>query len=396
MAQEKGIRRIQDADVSGKAVLVRVDYNVPMAGATIKDDARIRASLPTLELLRKRGATIVLATHLGRPDGVAVAELRLDPIAQRLSELLGCAVRKLDDCVGPDVVRAVRSSAAGEVLLLENVRFHREEEENDAAFSNALADVADVYVDDAFGTAHRAHATTVGVAERLPSYAGLLLQKEVDVLSRLVKSPARPYWAIVGGKKASDKLGVLRDLVTRVDGILIGGGVAFTFLAATGAEVGDSRVDGELLEDIRTIVRLAREKGTTIVLPTDAILAPSLREPEKAVVGSATKIPHGLAGFDIGPRTVAAFAGEIARARSIVWAGPMGAFETPAFAAGTRGVAEAVAASGAFSVIGGGETGEALEEMGLADKVSFVSTGGGACLSFVRGKTLPALAVLET
>jgi phosphoglycerate kinase len=395
MGHAKAMRRVQDAAVSGKAVLVRVDYNVPMAGTTIKDDGRIRASLPTIDLLLARGATVVLATHLGRPDGVAVAELRLDPIARRLAELLGRPVRKLDDCIGADVVREVRGSAAGTVLLLENVRFHREEEENDSGFSGALAEIADVYVDDAFGTAHRAHATTVGVAERLPSYAGLLLQREVDVLSRLVASPDRPYWAIVGGKKASDKLGVLRDLVSRVDGILIGGGVAFTFLAATGADVGDSRVDGDLLEDIRGIAQQAEEKGTKIVLPVDAVLAPSLREPEKAAVGSATRIPHGLAGFDIGPQTVVAFARHIAAARSIVWAGPMGAFETPAFAAGTRGVAEAVARSGAFSVIGGGETGEAIEEMGLSGRVSFISTGGGACLSFVRGKTLPALAVLE-
>jgi phosphoglycerate kinase len=217
----------------------------------------------------------------------------------------------------------------------------------------------------------------------------------VDVLSRLVNDPARPYWAIVGGKKASDKLGVLRDLIPRVDGILIGGGVAFTFLAATGADVGDSRVDRTLLDDVRGIARLAAEKGTKIVLPVDAVLAPSLSMPEKSAVGDATRIPSGLSGFDIGPETIAMFAREIASARSIVWAGPMGAFETPAFAAGTRGVAEAVATSGAFSVIGGGETGEALQEMGYADRVSFVSTGGGACLAYVRGKTLPALAALE-
>jgi phosphoglycerate kinase len=395
MGRAKSLRRIQGADVAGKIVLVRVDYNVPLEGSTIKDDARIRASLPTLGLLLHRGATVVLVTHLGRPDGVAVPELRLDPVGTRLSELLRRPVRKLGDCIGVEVVSAVRSSAPGSVLLLENVRFHREEEENDAAFSDALAKVADVYVDDAFGTAHRAHASTVGVAERLPSYAGLLVQKEVDVLSRLVNDPDRPYWAIVGGKKASDKLGVLRDLVPRVDGILIGGGVAFTFLAATGADVGDSRVDRDLLEDIRGIVRLAAEKGTKIVLPIDAVVAPSLSMPEKSAIGDATRIPPGLSGFDIGPETVVMFAREIARARSIVWAGPMGAFETAAFAAGTRGVAEAVATSGAFSVIGGGETGEALQEMGYAERVSFVSTGGGACLAYVRGKTLPALAALE-
>ncbi len=395
MGRAMTIRRIQDAEVVGKRVLVRVDYNVPMEGTTIKDDSRIRASLPTIDLLRKRGAVVVLATHLGRPDGAATPELRLDPIGKRLATLAGCPVKKLDDCVGDAVLQAVRAAKAGDLILLENVRFHREEEENAPAFSDALASLADVYVDDAFGTAHRAHASTVGVAERRPAYAGLLVQREVDMLSRLLHDPERPYVAIVGGKKASDKLGVLRDLVSRVDEILVGGGVAFTFLAALGADVGDSRVDPDLFSDIEAIARLAAERGTDIVLPVDAVLAPSLTAPSEVTVGDAAKIGPGLCGFDIGPKTVARFGETIARARSIVWAGPMGAFETPAFAAGTRSVAEAVAASGAFSVIGGGETGEAIEEMGLSDKVSFISTGGGACLSYLRGKTLPALAVLE-
>ncbi len=395
MGRARTIRRVQDADVAGKRVLVRVDYNVPMEGTTIKDDSRIRASLPTLDLLRKRGAVVILATHLGRPDGVATPELRLDPIGKHLATLVARPVTKLDDCVGDGVLRAVRAAEAGDLVLLENVRFHREEEENNPAFSDALAALADVYVDDAFGTAHRAHASTVGVAERRPAYAGLLVQQEVDMLSRLLYDPERPYVAIVGGKKASDKLGVLRDLVSRVDAILIGGGVAFTFLAALGADVGDSRVDRDLFADIEAIARLAAERGTEIVLPVDAVLAPSLTTSAGATVGDAAKIGRGLCGFDIGPKTVARFAEIIARARSIVWAGPMGAFETPAFSAGTRGVAEAVASSGAFSVIGGGETGEAIEEMGLSDRVSFVSTGGGACLSYLRGKTLPALAVLE-
>lgn len=395
MGRAKTIRRVQDAAVAGRRVLVRVDYNVPMDGTTVKDDARIRASLPTLNLLRERGATTVLVTHLGRPDGVALQELRLDPVGKHLATLLGHPVRKLDECVGEDVVKAVRASKPGDFVLLENVRFHREEEENEAAFSDALAKVGEIYVDDAFGTAHRAHASTVGVAERLPAYAGLLVQQEVDMLSRLLHAPERPYVAIVGGKKATDKLGVLRDLVPRVDAILIGGGVAFTFLAALGADVGDSRVDRDLFADIKTIVQLAADRGTEIVLPIDAMLAPSLSAASDAVVGDAAKIGHGLSGFDIGPKTVARFADVVGRARSIAWAGPMGAFETPAFAAGTRGVAEAVAASRAFSVIGGGETGEAVQEMGLSEKISFISTGGGACLAYLRGKTLPALAVLE-
>ncbi len=395
MGRAKTIRRMQDAQVSGKRVLVRVDYNVPMDGVTVKEDARIRASLPTLEFLIERDAKIVLVTHLGRPDGIAVPELRLDPIARCLAALVDRPVRKLDECVGDEVVAAVRASNPGDITLLENVRFHREEEENEPRFSDELARLADVYIDDAFGTAHRAHASTVGVAERIPAYAGLLMQREVDTLAKLLHDPARPYVAIVGGKKASDKLGVLRDLVTRVDSILVGGGVAFTFLAALGGEVGDSRVDKDLFEDIRTIAKLAESRGTRILLPVDAVVAPSLAGAADAVVGDAMRIQQGLSGFDIGPKTMAQFANVIADARSIAWAGPMGAFETPAFARGTRGIAEAVARSGAFSVIGGGETGEAIEEMGLADKVSFISTGGGACLAYLRGKTLPALAVLE-
>ncbi len=394
MARAQQIRRIQEADVAGKTVLVRVDYNVPMDGRTVKDDARIRASLPTLELLLQRGAKVVLFTHLGRPDGAVVPELRVDPLAERLSALLRRPVQKLDDCVGAAVEASVRAARPGDVLLLENIRFHAEEEANDPSFAAGLAALGDVYVDDAFGTAHRAHASTVGVAERLPAYAGLLVQEEVDQLSRLLRDPARPYVAIVGGKKAADKLGVLRDLVARVDAVLIGGGVAFTVLAATGAEVGGSRVEPELFDDLRAILKAAKERGTEIVLPADAVLAPALSAAE-TTVGDAARIPAGLCGFDIGPKSVAQFSRVIAGARSLVWAGPMGAFEFPAFARGTRGVAEAVAASGAFSVIGGGETGEAVEEMGLSDRIGFISTGGGACLAFLRGKSLPALAVLE-
>lgn len=395
MGQAKGMRRVQDADVRGKRVLVRVDYNVPTDGPIIKDDARIRASLPTIELLLTRGAAVILATHLGRPDGVPAPEWRLDPIARRLAELLGRPVAKLDDCVGDAVVRAVRAMTPGNLILLENVRFHREEEENVPAFSDALAALADVYVNDAFGTAHRAHASTVGVAERLPAYAGLLIQQEVDALSPLLHEPKRPYVAVVGGKKAADKLGVLRDLASRVDAILVGGGVAFTFLAALGADVGASRVDRDLFPDLQAIAKIAADHGTAVVLPSDAVLAPSLADAERAVVGRATSIPAELAGFDIGPATASRFAEVIAGAKSIVWAGPLGAFETPQFAAGTSRVAEAVARTDAYSVIGGGETGEAIEAMGFAGKMSFVSTGGGACLAYLRGKTLPALAVLE-
>ncbi|MDD5265314.1 MAG: phosphoglycerate kinase [Candidatus Bipolaricaulis sp.] len=395
MAQEpRTVRRIQDVDVRGKAVVVRADYNVPMEGETIQDDGRIRASLPTLSNLLDRGALVVVMTHLGRPDGAVVESLRLDPIARRLQELLGRPVRKLDDCVGPAITKAIRGGKPGDVFVVENLRFHAEEEENDPAFSAALAELGDLYVDDAFGTLHRAHASTVGIAERRPAYAGLLVQKEIDVLSRVLYSPVRPYVAIVGGKKASDKLGALRDLVSRVDCILVGGGVAFTFLAASGAIVGDSVVDSSLFEDIRGIVRKAGERGTEIVLPKDVVAAGSLSSDAETRVVPADSIPAGWKGFDIGPETVRLFAERIARAKTVVWAGPMGAFEFAPFAAGTRGVAEAVAASSSFSVIGGGETGEAVAQFGFGNRVSFVSTGGGACLAYLRGKSLPALDVL--
>jgi phosphoglycerate kinase len=389
------LRRMQDADVGGKSVLVRVDYNVPMEDRAIKDDTRIRATLPTIRMLVDRGARVILMAHLGRPDGAVVDVLRLDSIGKRLSQLLGRPVTKLNDCVGEEVEAAVRGGKAGDVFLLENLRFHAEEEENDPGFSDALAALGDLYIDDAFGTLHRAHASTVGVAERLPAYAGLLVQNEIETLSRLLENPERPYIAIVGGKKASSKLGTLRDLVSRVDAVLVGGGVAFTFLRAAGAEVGDSVVDVDLLEEIHAIERLAKDRGTEILLPIDVRISRGLTETSDIELADARRIPGGMSGFDIGPETVRRFGERIAAARSIVWAGPMGAFEFPPFAEGTRGIAEAVAASDAFSVVGGGETGEAVEQLGYADRVSFISTGGGACLAFLRGKSLPALEVLK-
>jgi len=393
--ERKGLRRMQDAEVLGRTVVVRADYNVPMKGGVIQDDARIRASLPTLRNLLDRGAVVVVLTHLGRPDGAVVESLRLDSIGRRLRELLGRPVRKLDDCVGPDVIRAIRAGKAGDVFLLENLRFHAEEEANDPTFSDALAELGDLYVDDAFGTLHRAHASTVGIAERRPAYAGLLVEKEIEALSRVLHDPARPYVAIVGGKKAADKLGALRDLVNRADGVLVGGGVAFTFLAASGAAVGASAVDRNLFEDIRGIVRSAEERGTEIVLPEDVVAATSLAADAETRVCPVDHIPEGWIGFDIGPQTVRSFEKRIRTAKTVVWAGPMGAFEFGPFLAGTRSVAEAVAASSAYSVIGGGETGEAIARLGLESRVSFVSTGGGACLAYLRGKPLPALDVLS-
>ncbi|MEW5826849.1 MAG: phosphoglycerate kinase [Candidatus Bipolaricaulota bacterium] len=388
--REGRMRRVGDADVAGKTVLVRVDFNVPIRGTDIQDDARIRAAVPTIDLLAGRGARVVLLTHLGQPDGKVVESLRVDPLGARLSELLGRAVRKLDDCVGDGVEKAIAAGAPGDVFLLENVRFHRGEEENAPEFAAALSALGDLYVNDAFGALHRAHATMVGLAERLPAFAGLLVEAEIDVLSRLLEAPERPYLAIVGGKKAESKLGALSQLASRVDAVLIGGGVAATFRAALRPDAEET----ELVKRLRQVDAEARRSGTAIVLPRDAVVAPDLRSPEKAVVADVAEVPAGWTGFDIGPATVREFEAWIAKARSIVWAGPMGAFEVPPFDAGTRGVAEAVARSSSFSVIGGGETGEALAAMGLADRVSFISTGGGACLAYLEGKRLPALAAL--
>jgi len=383
------MRRVEDAHVAGKTVLVRVDFNVPMRGTTIQDDARIRGAVPTIQLLLARGAKVVLLTHLGQPDGVD-EDLRVGPIAVRLAEVLRRPVRKLDDCIGDGVRRAIAAGQGGDVFLLENVRFHRGEEENAADFAGALAALGDVYVDDAFGTLHRAHASTVGVAERLPAYAGLLVQREVDTLSRLLTNPERPYVAVVGGKKAESKLGALAELVTHVDAVLIGGGVAFTYLEA----LQSSARDDDLVRKIRRIDAAARKRGAAVVLPSDAVVAPSLSAAAQAVVANVREMPSGWSGFDIGPATVREFAAWLTKARSIVWAGPMGAFEVAPFDKGTRAIGEAVGRSGAYSVIGGGETGEAIASMGLAERVSFISTGGGACLAFLEGKSLPALVAL--
>lgn len=389
------VRRMQEAGVKGRTVLVRVDYNVPLRQGEIADDARIRASLPTLSSLLEGGAKVVLATHLGRPDGKAVPELRLDRVGERLSELLEWPVKKLDDCIGNAVADAISRGGEGDVFLLENVRFHAEEEANDEAFARALARNSDLFVNDAFATVHRDHASTLGVTEHLPSYAGLLMQRELDALSGLLDAPARPYYAIIGGKKAQSKLGALRDLTSYVDGILIGGGVAFTVLRAMGASVGDSWVDSESLDEAAAIVRAAEDRGVEIVLPVDAVLARRLDAQAETIVGAADSIPAGWAAFDIGPETVRAFRERIEGAKTLVWTGPMGAFECQPFAKGTIGIAEAVASSAAYSVIGGGETGEAVARSGFGDAVSYISTGGGACLALLQGKRLPALEALS-
>lgn len=389
------LRAIQGMDPRGRKILLRLDLNVPLSGGKVADDSRIRAVLPTLRWLLERKARVALLSHLGRPGGKVVEELRLKPVAERLGQLLGRSVPCLSDCIGPEVRKAVDALQDGEVLMLENVRFYPGEEENDPQFARELAEPFEVFVNDAFATAHRAHASTVGVARYLPAYAGFLMEREVQVLSGLLENPRRPFYVVVGGKKAKDKLGVLTGLLPLVDGFLIGGGVAFTFLAAQGLKVGRSVVDERLLPAIQDLIREIQSKGKELHLPVDVVVAPELREHVEVKVISVQAIPEDWMGLDIGPATVGRFAEVIERAGTVVWTGPMGAFEVPPFGKGTEAIARALISSKAFTVVGGGETGEAVEKLGLAEKFGYVSTGGGATLSFLLGEPMPALEVLR-
>jgi phosphoglycerate kinase len=389
------LRTLDDLpDLIGATVLVRCDLNVPLQDGRVTDDLRITASVPTLRELLDRGATLVVCSHLGRPMGKVVDALRLDPVAVALGEALGRSVRKLDHVVGPEVQKAVMAAGAGTITMLENLRFDPREEQNDPEFADQLAALADAYVNDAFGAAHRAHASVVGVAERLPSVGGRLMQREVEVLSRLLEGADEPYIAILGGAKVSDKLGAVRALVERVDALLVGGAMAFTFLAVAGADVGRSLVEPDRFDDVRAAVKEAEARGVLIQLPEDVVVAPKPTLDAKRQTVRADAIPRDHMGLDIGPRTVEEFARTIADARTILWNGPMGMFELEPFSAGTRGVATAVAGSQAFSVVGGGDSLAALRKFGLAGSIDHLSTGGGASLEFLEGRRLPGIAVL--
>ncbi len=388
-------RTVRDVDVAGKRVLVRVDFNVPLdAEGRVADATRIREALPTINYLRERGARVILMSHLGRPDGQVKESLRLAPVAEVLQQLLGAPVRYVRDCVGPEVEAAVAALQPGEVLLLENLRFHPEEEQNDPAFSRQLAALGDLYVDDAFGTAHRAHASTEGVTHYLPAVAGLLMEKELDAFSRILDAPERPFAAIIGGAKVSTKIGVLRNLLGKVDRLLIGGGMANTFLKAQGHEVGRSLVEPDKLDVATDLLRAAAQAGVEVVLPVDAVVVDRLEAEAPRRVVPIDAVPPELLIADIGPGTVERFAQALADARTVLWNGPMGVFEVPPFAAGTRALAEVVGRLNAVTVIGGGDTVAAIEQAGCADRMTHISTGGGATLELLEGRVLPGVAAL--
>jgi phosphoglycerate kinase len=389
-------RSIRDLDVSGKTVLVRVDYNVPLdAEGRVADATRIVATLPTIKYLQEHGAKIVLMAHFGRPKGQADPKFSLKPVADELGRQLGSKVPLAPDCVGPEVERLVKLLQPGQVLLLENVRFHAEEEQNDPAFSKQLASLGDLYVNDAFGAAHRAHASTAGIAEYLPSAAGFLMHKELEVLGGILESPKRPFVAIVGGAKVSSKLGVLESMLQRVDKLLIGGGMANTFLKARGLEVGKSLLEADLVETAADLDRRAKEQGVELLLPVDVVVTDKVAPDGRAETVDAAAVPADRAIVDIGPKARDAYARALDGAGTVLWNGPMGVFEIPAFAEGTKAVAQALATSDAVTVIGGGESVAAVEQLGLADMMTHISTGGGASLELLEGRELPGVAALD-
>lgn len=392
---KKTIRDIPEGELKGKKVLVRVDFNVPLdENRNITDDTRIVESLPTIRYLVERGARVILVSHLGRPKGKPKDELRMDPIAKRLEELLGRKVVKVNDCIGEEVKQAVAQLKDGDVLLLENIRFYPEEEANDENFARALAELADIYVNDAFGAAHRAHASTAGVAKFLPAYAGFLMEKELEALGDKLNNPVRPFLAILGGAKVSSKIGVLRKLLEKVDVLLIGGGMSYTFIKAMGYEVGKSLLEESMLEEARQILEAAREKGVRLELPADFVVAPEGKEGVATQVVDWDKIPPDMGGFDIGPKTIEKFGQYIKEAKTIFWNGPLGLFEVDLFARGTVEIAKKVAESGAIVVVGGGDTVAAIKKAGVEGKITHISTGGGASLEFVEGRPLPGVEVL--
>ncbi len=388
-------KSIVDIDVNGKKVFVRVDYNVPMdAEQNITNDTRIRATLPTVNYLLEQNAAVILACHVGRPKGKPVPEFSVAPIVKRLSELLGKEVKMAPDCVGEEASKMAAALKPGEVLLLQNLRYHSEEEKNDPAFAKQLASLADVAVNDAFGVSHRAHASVEGITKYIPMVAGFLMEKEIKFVGQAVADPKRPFVAIIGGAKVSDKIGVISNLLDKVDTLIIGGGMAHTFDAAKGYKIGASLCEPEKYDLARELIKKAEEKKVNLILPVDIVAADKFAPDANTQIVDVKEIPDGWLGLDSGPKTSKQYVEALKDAKTVVWNGPMGVFEMDAFAQGTKDVAQAVADSGATSIVGGGDSISALKKTGLSDKITHISTGGGATLEFLEGKVLPGIAAL--
>ncbi|MBY0222754.1 MULTISPECIES: phosphoglycerate kinase [Sporosarcina] len=388
-------KTVRDVELNGKRVFCRVDFNVPMEEGKVTDDTRIRAALPTIEYMTGKGAKVILASHLGRPKGEVKEDMRLTAAGEQLSELLGKPVRKLDASVGEEVEQAIAAMKDGDILLLENVRFNPGEEKNDAELAKQFAELADVFVNDAFGTAHRAHASTAGIAQYIPGVLGFLLEKELDVLGKALSDPERPFTAIIGGAKVKDKIGVIDNLLDKVDNLLIGGGLSYTFTRAQGHQTGDSLVEEDKVELAKSFIQKAKDKDVNLYLPTDAAVANAFSVDAETKTVSVGEISEGWMGLDIGPETAERYKQVILDSKFVIWNGPMGVFEMEPFANGTKTVADAMAETAAYTVIGGGDSAAAVEKFEVADKMDHVSTGGGASLEFMEGKELPGVAVLE-
>ncbi|MFD2629110.1 phosphoglycerate kinase [Oceanobacillus kapialis] len=388
-------KTLHDIDVKGKKVFCRVDFNVPMKDGEVTDDTRIKAALPTISYLSEQGATVILASHLGRPKGEVVEELRLDPVAKRLSDLLNKEVVKTDEVYGSEVNEALSRLSDGDVLLLENVRFEAGEEKNDEQLAQAFADMADIYVNDAFGAAHRAHASTAGVAEKLPAVAGYLMEKEIEVLGKALENPERPFTAIIGGAKVKDKINVIDNLLDKVDNLIVGGGLAYTFIKAQGHEIGKSLLEEDKIDLAKDFMKKAKDNGVNFVLPVDVVVADDFSEEANTKIVNIEEIPADWEALDIGPKTREKYSQIVADSKLVIWNGPMGVFELNVFAGGTKAVAESLANTEGYTVIGGGDSAAAVEKFDYAEDMDHVSTGGGASLEFMEGKALPGVEALN-
>jgi len=388
-------KTMKDIDVKGKRVFVRVDFNVPMADGVITDETRIRAAIPTIDYLVEQGAKVILASHLGRPKGEVKEDMRLTAVGIRLAEIIGKPVTKLDESIGQDVEATVANMQNGDIVLLENVRFHAGEEKNDPALAEQFAKIADVYVNDAFGAAHRAHASTEGIAKHVPAVSGFLMQKELDVLGKALSNPERPFTAIIGGAKVKDKIGVIESLLEKVDHLIIGGGLSFTFIKAQGHDIGKSLLEEDKIELAKSFIEKAQAKGVQLHMPIDAVVANEFSKDAETKIVDVDAIPADWMGLDIGPKTAAHYAEVIEKSKLIIWNGPMGVFEMEPFANGTKTVAEAMATTAGYTVIGGGDSAAAVEKFEVADKMDHISTGGGASLELMEGKELPGIVALN-